>query len=40
MSKAMIRLEDVNEAAKKLYENIGFVEMDRDEDEIIMELLL
>lgn len=26
-----------NEAAKKLYEQFGFVETDRDEDEIIME---
>lgn len=29
-----------NEAAGKLYESIGFVEIDRDEDEIIMELEL
>lgn len=29
-----------NEAAKKLYESFGFVEIERDEDEIIMELLL
>lgn len=29
-----------NDAAKKLYENFGFVEIDRDEDEIIMELEL
>ena len=29
-----------NDAAKKLYESFGFVEIDRDEDEIIMELLL
>ena len=29
-----------NEAARKLYESIGFVEIDRDEDEIIMELEL
>ena len=29
-----------NEAAKKLYESFGFVEIDRDEDEIIMELTL
>lgn len=29
-----------NEAAKKLYESFGFVEIDRDEDEIIMELEL
>ena len=27
-----------NDAAKKLYESFGFVETDRDEDEIIMEL--
>lgn len=29
-----------NDAAKKLYESFGFVETDRDEDEIIMELEL
>ena len=29
-----------NNAAKKLYESIGFVEIDRDEDEIILELML
>lgn len=29
-----------NEAAKKLYESFGFVEIERDEGEIIMELLL
>lgn len=29
-----------DEAARRLYENIGFVEIDRDEDEIIMELEL
>lgn len=29
-----------NDTAKKLYEQFGFVETDRDEDEIIMELLL
>lgn len=27
-----------NDAAKKLYEKFGFVEIDRDEDEIVMEL--
>ena len=27
-----------NDAAKKLYESFGFAEIDRDEDEIIMEL--
>lgn len=31
---------DGNEAAKKLYEIFGFAETDRDEDEIIMELIL
>ena len=29
-----------NDAARKLYESCGFVEIDRDEDEIIMELKL
>ena len=29
-----------NDAAKKLYECFGFVEIDRDEDEIIMEMNL
>lgn len=29
-----------NDAAKKLYEQFGFVEIDRDEDEIILELKL
>lgn len=29
---------DGNDAAKKLYEGFGFKEIDRDEDEIIMEL--
>ena len=29
-----------NDAAKKLYESFEFVEIDRDEDEIIMELIL
>ena len=29
-----------NEAAKKLYEQFGFIETDRDEDEIIMELAI
>ena len=29
-----------DEAARRLYESIGFVEIDRDEDEIIMELEL
>ena len=29
-----------NDVAKKLYESFGFVEIDRDEDEIIMEMSL
>lgn len=29
-----------NDAARKLYESFGFVETDRDEDEIVMELEL
>lgn len=29
-----------NNAAKKLYEQFGFMEIDRDEDEIVMELIL
>lgn len=29
-----------NDIARKLYEKFGFVETDRDEDEIIMELQL
>ena len=29
-----------NEAAKRLYEQFGFAEVDRDEDEIVMELSL
>ena len=29
-----------NDAAKKLYDSFGFVEIDRDEDEIIMEMNL
>lgn len=29
-----------NIAAKNLYESFGFVEIDRDEDEIIMEMCL
>lgn len=29
-----------NDSAKKLYESFGFVEIDRDEDEIIMEMSL
>ncbi len=29
-----------NDSVQRLYERFGFVESDRDEDEIIMELLL
>lgn len=29
-----------NKAAKKMYESLGFTEIDRDEDEIVMELCL
>ena len=37
-SKAVLCYIEGNDAAKKLYESFGFVEIDRDEDEIIMEL--
>ena len=36
--KAVLCYIEGNDAAKKLYEGFGFVEIDRDEDEIIMEL--
>ena len=36
--KVVLCYIDGNDAAKKLYEQFGFVETDRDEDEIIMEL--
>ena len=36
--KALLCYIEGNEAAKKLYEGFGFREIDRDEDEIIMEL--
>ena len=39
-SKAVLCYIEGNDAAKKLYESFGFVEIDRDEDEIIMELVL
>ena len=29
-----------NDAAKKLYEGFGFIEVERDDDEVIMELEL
>ena len=38
--KAVLCYIEGNEAAGKLYESIGFVEIDRDEDEIIMGLEL
>ena len=37
-NKVVLCYFEGNEAAKKLYEKFGFVETDRDEDEIIMEL--
>ena len=37
-SKVVLCYIDGNNAAKKLYEGFGFVDTDRDEDEIIMEL--
>ena len=39
-SKAVLCYIEGNNAAKDLYESFGFVEIDRDEDEIIMELTL
>lgn len=39
-SKIVLCYIEGNDAARKLYENFGFVEIDRDEDEIIMELIL
>ena len=38
--KAILCYIEGNNAAKDLYESFGFVEIDRDEDEIIMELTL
>lgn len=37
-SKVVLCYIEGNDVAKKLYEQFGFVEIDRDEDEIIMEL--
>ena len=37
-SKVVLCYIEGNNAAKNLYESFGFVEIDRDEDEIIMEL--
>ena len=39
-SKVVLCYVEGDDAARKLYENFGFVEIDRDEDEIIMELIL
>lgn len=39
-SKVVLCYIEGNDAAKKLYEQFGFVEIDRDENEIIMELKL
>ena len=39
-NKTVLCYIEGNEAARRLYESIGFVEIDRDEDEIIMELKL
>ena len=38
--KAVLCYIEGNDAAKNLYESFGFVETDRDEDEIIMEMNL
>ena len=39
-SKVVLCYVEGNDAARKLYENFDFVEIGRDEDEIIMELIL
>lgn len=39
-SKVVLCYIEGNHAAKKLYEGFGFVEVERDEDEVIMELRL
>ncbi|MBQ3090376.1 MAG: GNAT family N-acetyltransferase [Oscillospiraceae bacterium] len=39
-SKVILCYIEGNEAAKKLYKHFGFVEIDRDDDEVIMELEL
>ena len=39
-SKVCLCYIDGNHAARRLYEKFGFIETDRDEDEIIMELHL
>lgn len=38
--KTVLCYNEGDETARRLYESIGFVEIDRDEDEIIMELEL
>ncbi len=38
--KACLCYIEGNEAAKKLYESFGFAEIDREDDEVIMELTL
>lgn len=37
-SKVILCYIEGNDAAKKLYEGFGFIEVERDEDEVIMEL--
>ena len=39
-NKVILCYIEGNDAAQKLYKSFGFVEIDRDEDEIIMELVL
>ena len=39
-NKVILCYIEGNDAAQKLYESFGFAEIDRDEDEIIMELVL
>lgn len=39
-NKVVLCYIEGNDAAKNLYEQFGFTEVDRDEDEIIMELIL
>ncbi|MBP3578547.1 MAG: GNAT family N-acetyltransferase [Lachnospiraceae bacterium] len=39
-NKVVLCYIEGNDAAKNLYESFGFIEVDHDEDEIIMELIL
>ena len=39
-SKVILCYIEGNDAVKKIYEGFGFVEVERDEDEVIMELKL